>query len=582
MSDFKLNQINLDLLFKEAENFFSEGNFDGSEKILQSILDNYPNHPDALNNIATVLFAQNKKSESVVFLKKLLLQDSENYLIHYRCAIALAELDRLEDAIFHCKEAIKINPEYLEAYEHLANIYEFDGKKNEQKEIYKKIIALDKSHEAAYLNLANLYLNEGKYFDAIILLNEINNLNPNLPAVQCSFGRAYYHLDKFEEAKKHLHLSCKLNQLYSNPIYMLGIIYEAEGHFEKATTHFWKAVKNDELKLNQEKNTRFKSEDTNNHRLALASSLIRKGNYLQGFNFYESRLNIKTSILNIYNLDPDSWENIKPNSSIMILKEQGIADQIYYSRYIDYILKISSKLTICLDERLIPIFKRTYKDKKINFLNSNPDNINSEFDYFIPLASLPKINLKNEINLNEIRPTNLIVSDEIVISQPFKSSPVFGISWRSKSIMMGERSSIKLEEFLEIFEDIHITIINLQYGELTKDEISTLTKFKNITFLDYSEIDKFQEIDKLISLMHICDYVVTIDNITAHLAGSIGIPCCVLLPKTADFRWGLSSKNKRLYPSLKLFRNKRFDDWTDLIKDINQYIKNLNKVRDSV
>jgi len=575
VSDLKLNQINLDLLFKEAENFFSVGDFDGSEKILKSILDNYPNHPDALSNIATILFAQNKKSESVVFLKKLLLQDPENYLIHYRCAIALAELDQLEDAIFHCKEAIKINPEYLEAYEHLANIYEFQNKKNEQKEIYKKIIDLDKSHESAYLNLANLYLNEGKYFESIILLNEINDLTPNLPAVQCSFGRAYYHLGKFEEAKKYFHLSNKLNQFYSNPIYMLGIMYDAQGHFEKATTHFWRAINIDKLNLNQEKNTRYKSEDKNNHRLALASSLIRKGNYLQGFDFYESRLNIKTSILNIYNLDPNSWINIKPNSSIKILKEQGIADQIYYSRYIDYILKIASKLTICIDERLIPIFKRTYKDKKIEFINSNPDHIDNEFDYFIPLASLAKINLKNEINLNEIKPTNLIVSDEIVISQPFKSSPVIGISWRSKSITMGERSSLKLENFLEIFEGINVTIINLQYGELTKDEIFTLTKFNNITFLDFSEIDKFHEIDKLISLMHVCDYVVTIDNITAHLAGAINKRSFILLPKVADFRWGMKHKFNSLYPSIELIRSKKINDWKEVIIYLNKRLKNF-------
>lgn len=575
MNGIKLNEINLDELFKEAEKFFSIGDYDKSEKTLKTILEKYPDHPDALSNLSTICFAKNQKAESVTYLKKLLLQAPSNYIVHYRCAIALAELDQFEDAIYHCNEAIKVNSKYLEAYEHLANIYEFQNNKDEQKEIYKKIIALDKAHEPSYLNLSNLYINEGNYFEAIILLNEINRLNPNLPAVHCSLGTVYFSMDKFEEAKKHLHLSCKLNRFYSNPIYMLGIIYDAQGHFEKATTHFWSAVNTDKLNLNQEKNTRYKSEDTNNHRLALASSLIRKGNYLQGFDFYESRLNLKTSVLNIYNLDPNSWKNIKPNSSIKILKEQGIADQIYYSRYIDFILKIASKLTICIDERLIPIFKRTYKDKKIEFINSNPDHINNEFDYFIPLASLPKINLDNKINFNEIKPTNLIASDEVLIGQPFKSAPVVGISWRSKSIMMGERSSIELEKFLEIFEGIHITIVNLQYGELTRDEISTLTKFKNITFLDYSEIDKFHEIDKLTSLMHICEYVVTIDNITAHLAGSINKRSFVLLPKVADFRWGMQHKFNSFYPSIELIRSKKNNEWNEAIVYLNKHLKKI-------
>jgi len=577
MNGIKLNEINLDELFKEAEKFFSSKEFDKSEKILKNILEKYPDHPDALSNLATICFAKNNQAESVTYLKKLLSQDPRSYVNQYRCAIALAELDQFEDAIYHCKEAIKINPEYLEAYEHLVNIYEFLGKKNEQKETYERIISFKKSYEPAYLYLSNLLLKEGKHYEAIILLNEINSFNPNLPAVHCTFGAIYYSLGRLEESKKHLHLSHKLNHLYSNTIHNLGMVYQAEGFFEKATHYFRDAVNLDNLKVNQEKNAKEKIEDDNNHLLSLAENLLRIGNYLQGWNFYDARLKLKSNFLCIYNLDPARWENIKPNSSILILKEQGIADQIYYSRYIDYFLKIASKLTICMDERLIPVFKRTYIDRKIEFINSNPGEIDIGYDYVIPFASLPKINFKNNINLNKINHKNLIVNDEIAIKKPTKSLPLVGISWRSRSATMGERSSIELEKFLEIFNDINVTIINLQYGELTKDEISSLTKFENINFLAYTEIDKFLEIDKLISLIHICDYIVTIDNITAHLAGSINKKSFILLPKLADFRWGLMNKFNPFYPSIELIRNKKNNDWKEAIVYLNKYLKKIFK-----
>ena len=176
VSDFKLNQINLDLLFKEAENFFSVGDFDGSEKILKSILENYPDHPDALNNIATILFAQNKKSESVVFLKKLLLKDPENYLIHYRCAIALSEVEQFEDAVLHCNESIRINKNYVEPYLHLATIYKFQNKIDEAKKTYEKLIESNSYYINAYLELGDLYSREEKFFEAISILHKINKL----------------------------------------------------------------------------------------------------------------------------------------------------------------------------------------------------------------------------------------------------------------------------------------------------------------------------------------------------------------------------------------------------------------------
>ena len=83
VSDFKLNQINLDLLFKEAENFFSVGDFDGSEKILKSILENAPPLAMAIAKGLGVSIGKLKelgeagKLSSVAVFKAILKQQSE-------------------------------------------------------------------------------------------------------------------------------------------------------------------------------------------------------------------------------------------------------------------------------------------------------------------------------------------------------------------------------------------------------------------------------------------------------------------------------------------------------------------------
>ena len=580
VSDFKLNQINLDLLFKEAENFFSEGNFDGSEKILKSILENYPDHPDALNNIATILFAQNKKSESVVFLKKLLLQDPENCLIHYRCAIALSEVEQFEDAVLHCNESIRINKNYVEPYLHLATIYKFQNKIDEAKKTYEKLIESNSYYINAYLELGDLYSREEKFFEAISILHKINKLNPNIPEVHYNLGTFHLHAKNYQKAENHLMNAINLNPEISNPYANLGKTYEKQGFFYKALNIYRKDITlkktySDPAGINSKDSEYFFHQYYN-----LALALLRQGEYLEGYKYYDFRLKLPSNDLFSLKLDSNQWQEIKPRDNILILSEQGLGDTVFSSRYLNSLNNLLSEFTVQLDDRLIEIYKRTFPN--INFLSKKEKIEFNSYNKIIPFSSLPSLFIKTKKDFRKIQIKNLNLNNELKVNKSFKYSLVIGISWRSISPMMGEEASIDLKSFLEVFKEINVSIVNLQYGELTEIEKNTINLFKNIEFINYDEIYKKNNIDGLLSLIDMCDYIVSIDNVTAHLAGSINKLSFVLLPINPDFRWGLTADKNDLYPSLKLFRNKRFDDWTDLIKDINQYIKNLNKVRDSV
>lgn len=573
VSDFKLNQINLDLLFKEAENFFSVGDFDGSEKILKSILENYPDHPDALNNIATILFAQNKKSESVVFLKKLLLKDPENYLIHYRCAIALSEVEQFEDAVLHCNESIRINKNYVEPYLHLATIYKFQNKIDEAKKTYEKLIESNSYYINAYLELGDLYSREEKFFEAISILHKINKLNPNIPEVHYNLGTFHLYAKNYQKAENHLMNAINLNPEISNPYANLAKTYEKQGFFYKALNIYRKDIT---LKKTYSDPAGINSRDTEYffhqyHNLALA--LLRQGEYLEGYKYYDFRLKLPSNDLFSLKLDSNQWQEIKPRDNILILSEQGLGDSIFSSRYLNSLNNLLSEFTVQLDDRLIEIYKRTFPN--INFLSKKEKIEFNSYNKIIPFSSLPSLFIKTKKDFRKIQIKNLNLNNELKVNKSFKYSLVIGISWRSISPMMGEEASIDLKSFLEVFKEINVSIVNLQYGELTEIEKNTINLFKNIEFINYDEIDKKNNIDGLLSLIDMCDYIVSIDNVTAHLAGSINKLSFVLLPINPDFRWGLNADKNDLYPSLKLFRNKKEADWMDLLRELNQHIKNF-------
>ena len=66
------------------------------------------------------------------------------------------------------------------------------------------------------------------------------------------------------------------------------------------------------------------------------------------------------------------------------------------------------------------------------------------------------------------------------------------------------------------------------------------------------------------AIMMNLDLVVTVDTAVPHLAGALGVPAWVALPFVPDYRFLLDRADSPWYPSLRLFRDKRLNDWEDV------------------
>src|SRR6202012_689276 len=69
------------------------------------------------------------------------------------------------------------------------------------------------------------------------------------------------------------------------------------------------------------------------------------------------------------------------------------------------------------------------------------------------------------------------------------------------------------------------------------------------------------------------DLVITVDTSVAPLAGALGKPVWVLLPWVTDWRWMLHREDSPWYPTMRLFRQRRGEEWTNVIARVAEEIE---------
>jgi hypothetical protein len=270
-------------------------------------------------------------------------------------------------------------------------------------------------------------------------------------------------------------------------------------------------------------------------------------------------------------------KNFDSLGQVFIFKEQGIGDQILFASIFHEIDKKEKVIYLEVDEKLLPVLNRSFKNLKF-VTSKNYPNSNS-YDTTFGIGSLPSFFRKN-VNSFNIERNSFLKSDtnktstfrqRLLSDAPLNK--ICGISWRSKNETIGKYKTLDLINLKEILGLQGISFVNLQYNP-PLEELKLFEAEHKVCIKNFSEVDLFNDVDSLCSLVDACDFVVTISNINVHVAGALGKKTFLLVPFSKGRHWYWQEKPSRSlwYPSVEIFSQIQTGDWTRSINEIKEKI----------
>ena len=143
-----------------------------------------------------------------------------------------------------------------------------------------------------------------------------------------------------------------------------------------------------------------------------------------------------------------------------------------------------------------------------------------------------------------------------------------GFAWAGHAEHSNDRNrSIPLAAMLPLMAMPGLLAVSLQ-RELRPGDAALLTALPQLP----RPIETMEDFAETAALVAALDLVVTVDTAIAHLAGALGVPCCILLPLRADWRWLQDRADTPWYPAARLFRQRRGGDWTPVLRELQAHL----------
>ncbi|MDD3029105.1 MAG: tetratricopeptide repeat protein [Alphaproteobacteria bacterium] len=582
----------------DAQQAHKEGRLDDAEALYQALLAAEPTNADACTLFGVMLGAKGRFDEGVRWIDKGLALDPDAGLFHFQKGTVLMAAQRLGEAIAsferalelspnapsfhfnyanalranedwlpaiaHYKKAIQLQPDFLEAYNNIALSLVHEKLYDDARGYAEKAVALNPSYGDGWLTLCNVAEKLKDYKTALDAGAKAVVLIPDNHYAWFGYGVALNRMNRdanaVEAYKRSLTLNPKRADIWDN----LAQTYQALNQLDEAEKAFRKTVEVAGQAFDEKDGPDVDESLYGDRHWHLALMQLLRGNYREGFARYRARGKAIPE-LKRRAMPVPLWKGEPLNGkTLFVHDEQGFGDTLMLARFLPLIKQQGATVVFSVHKALESFFAGW---PVVDTLITHEENVPA-CDFFCSSFDLPhrlKTTLETLPNALPYLPLPLV---EPSCRLPETQGLRIGVVWGGSPLHRADRKrSIPLGLFEDLLTLPDVTFYSLNRDKKPGDDVL----LPRLPVCDLApRLDSFATSAQFVSQM---DLLITCDTATAHLAGGMGKEVWIMLPFAPDWRWMIDRTDTPWYPTTRLFRQPKPEDWQTVLTNVKTALK---------
>lgn len=299
-------------------------------------------------------------------------------------------------------------------------------------------------------------------------------------------------------------------------------------------------------------------------RFAAAVAFLQAEDLARGWPLFESRHHKRGALPAPALTAPRLTSLPRVGQRVLLWTDQGLGDEVLFASLIPDLIATGAVLTLQCSQRLVPLMQRSFPTVDVGRWDVAALNARG-FDAQIALADCSRW-LRPDLSsfpgatyLRADRPLTAALRRRYL--EQGSGRPLVGISWRTGAPKFTTEKSAPLAAWSPVLEAA-TCFVSLQYTA-TAAELEAARAATGATILADDRVCALSDLDTLAAQIAAMDLVVTTSNVTAHVAGALGVPTIVLVPKGMGqfWHWFADRGDSPWYGSACVLRQARRGCW---------------------
>ena len=258
-----------------------------------------------------------------------------------------------------------------------------------------------------------------------------------------------------------------------------------------------------------------------------------------------------------------SWpdQEVDPTGTLVWNDQAGVGEEVMYLGALPQLVERVGRLAISCTSKLAPLLRRSFPEMTVTTCKqTQPEDLGlgarpAEVPLILAVAALRRSLMDFPVHQGYLRADPAVVARLRERYGDPDGRPLIGISWSSPRGFQGPDKAVPLADWGPVFQTLNARFISLQY-HADPNEIAEARARHGVDILVDPDLDTFADLDNLAAQISAMDRVLSISNITAHLAGALGQPVEMIYPSEIALLWYWfhDRSDSPWYPSMTIHR----------------------------